>query len=131
MRVVLVAIMIVSGIASQYAPGVMERVVSVRRAGRTTATLPAGLPPVDGYVAVADCKRIGQIVWLRPEGQEHWERFLVTDCANPADGSDRWMRRNGILVEVDYQTAKRRNTIGRGIHVKLMQRVSERPYTAN
>ena len=111
---------ILSGIASQYAPGVMEGVVAVRQSGATVADLPHDLPDVDGFVAVKDCDDIGEVIWLRPAGADEWESFLVADCANPADGADLWMERNGILVEVDYNTAVRWGTVGKGINVEML-----------
>lgn len=118
----LAGIMIISGWASQYAPGVMERVIAVRQVpGRTAHDLPIDLPQVDGYVATADCNEIGTILWLRPIGQEQWESFLVADCAG-AD-SYGWMVNNNILVEVDYETAVRWDTVGRGQRIE--RRVEE------
>jgi len=122
LRPLLISIIVLTGIASQYAPGVMGRVVQVRQTGLTHASLPVGLPPVAGYVAVVDCGQIGEVVWLRPVGATTWEPFLVADCANPADGSDAWMTRNRILVEVDYNTAVRWHTVGRGIAIEMMVR---------
>lgn len=122
LKPLLISLTIITGIASQYAPGVMEQVISTRQAGLARATLPAGLPPVAGYVAVIDCSRIGEVVWLRPVGETGWEPFLVTDCANPADGSDVWMTQNGILVEVDYNTAVRWSTVSHGIAIEMMVR---------
>lgn len=120
MNALVVVAIILSGIASQYAPGVMESVISVRQSGMTAANLPGNLPDVDGFVAVKDCDRIGEILWLRPQGQRRWESFLVVDCANPADGADLWMERNNILVEVDHNTAKRWDTVGKGINVEML-----------
>lgn len=119
---ILAALVIVvhTAIASQYAPGVMERVIRVRQQpGRTAHTLPAVLPDVDGYVAVMDCSRIGSVVLLRPVGASLWERFLVTDCAGIADGGRDWMLRNGIVAEIDHATAERWDVVGIGVHVEV------------
>ena len=105
--------------ASQYSPGVMRQVVENRQAGRAYVSLPADLPAVDGHIAVADCARLGDIVYLRPAGAESWETHLVVDCAHPMDGTTEWMRDNNIAVEVSYQTAKRWDTVGRGIEVEI------------
>lgn len=111
----LLAIAIVAtGTASQYGPHVMWRNIEIRQTpGRTAHDLPPTLPDVAGYVAVVDCDRIGSLVWLRPYGGE-WERFLVADCAGVADGGRAWMQAGGVLVEVDYETAKRWDVVGRG-----------------
>ena len=116
-----------TGWASQYAPDVMERVVANRLAGCCGRYgLPLELPPVDGYVAAREPGDIGRLVWLRPVGATAWERFLVVDCAGRGDrrvsdglSGHAWMTRYNVLVEVDYQTAVRWNTVGRGIRVEL------------
>ena len=108
------------GWASQYAEGVMQRVIWNRQHGCCGQySLPATLPDVDGYVAVAERDRIGSLVWLRPVGQTNWELFLVADCAGYADGGYAWMKQNNILAEVDANTAIRWKTPGRGIQVQL------------
>ena len=96
----------------------MPRVVATRQAGLTAHDLPVQLPAVDGFVAVKDCARIGDIMYLRPAGTVHWERFMVADCSGHTSTTE-WMKRNNILVEVDYQTARRWNTIGKGIQIEV------------
>ena len=105
-----------TGIASQYAPGVMERVVRVRQAGRTARNLPHDLPAVDGFVAAERCADIGQ-VWTVMHG-ERVERMLVADCSGHAS-TTQWMRRNRILIEVDGATARRWGVVGRGAPVTV------------
>lgn len=100
------------GLASQYGPGVMERVVHHRQSGSAWVPLPQETPLVDGFIAVRDCDRLGEIVLLRPSGTEEWEQFWVVDCARPGDGTAQWMDRHGILVEVDHGTAHRWDTVG-------------------
>lgn len=46
-QLVTVIVIVASGIASQYAPGVMEGVIVTRQAGLTAHTLPDPLPDVD------------------------------------------------------------------------------------
>lgn len=104
------------GIASQYGNGVAESVIRVRQTHNVSRPLPLNLPRVDGYVAVRDCDRIGETWWLRPEGGE-WELFLVMDCAGSRETRN-WMDRNRILVEVDWETAVRWGTVGRGVKVE-------------
>ena len=115
-----VLVIICSGFASQYAPGVMDKVVYNRQNLSTAVSLPDKLPDVHGYVAAQKCGDIGKIVYLRPSNCEDcaFERFLVADCAGIADGGFDWMRRNNILFEVDYETSKRWNTVGRLIQVE-------------
>ena len=125
LRLLLSSLVFLTGTASQYAPDMMEKVVANRQAGRTAHHLPDPLPEVDGYAAVLDCEEIGSVWLVRPRGGE-WERFLVADCAGPqlrADGltGGEWMRANGVLLEVDYRTAVRWNTVGRGIGVEVLK----------
>lgn len=109
------------GWASQYAKGVMDRVLDYRV--RHGATIPE---EVDGYVAAQSCDDIGKIIYLRPLGTEAWESFYVADCAGPhlrPDGLTgyQWMIRYNILVEVDWETAVRWDTVGRGIKVEMRE----------
>jgi len=97
------------GWASQYAPGVIQQ-----RYGH----LPAQLPEVAGYVAVVECDRLGELLYIRPEGSVVWELFLVTDCSGHA-ATTAWMRNNNIPVEVDHETARRWGTVGRGMRVEI------------
>lgn len=118
---VLALSIIVTGIASQYAPGVMDKVVYNRQHLSTSFSLPGELPNVHGYVATRDCSDIGKIVYLRPVDCDdcRFEKFLVADCAGIADGGFSWMVRNNIIVEIDYESAVRLNAVGRGIRVEL------------
>lgn len=123
MHTVLVLLMI--GIASQYAPGVMERTITVRQQGHTAYTVPSDLSRYAGFVATESCKDLGDEYYLRPVGTEEWELFLVVDCSGHNSTSS-WMKRNNIIVEVDHNTAKRWNTIGRGIEIELAVMVEKR-----
>ncbi|RLI90182.1 MAG: hypothetical protein DRO89_06270, partial [Candidatus Altiarchaeales archaeon] len=98
-------------------PGVMDDVIAVRQAGATSMNLPETLPTTDGFIAVEDCSRIGEIVWMRHGGGD-WESFLVADCSGHAETTD-WMKRNGICAEVDYETAARWGVVGRGAEVDV------------
>ena len=46
------------------------------------------------------------------------ELFLVVDCSGHTETSE-WMFSNNIVAEVDYNTALRWNTVGRGIKVEI------------
>jgi len=133
--IILSLILIASGYASQYAPGVMQRVIRVRQNNLTAYSLPLTLPSVDGYVAAQDCSTIGSIVYLRQNAHSEWERFLVADCASRTSGSPRdgessytWMQRNNILFEIDHETALRWNTVGRLSTVQQALHNPERIY---
>jgi hypothetical protein len=112
----LLVLSILTGWASQYSPGIMQEVINNRQAWEQ---IPEDLSAYDGFVAVLDCAKIGDEVMLKPEHSSTWEKFLVVDCAGE-DAVD-WMQSNNILVEVDYSTAKRWNTVGNGIRVEYMQ----------
>ena len=119
---------LLSGWASQYAPNVMDRVVRVRQSGRIAMDLPTSLPAVDGFVAMEDCAMIGEIVFIRPEGESHWDSFLVADCSGHAETSA-WMERNNILVELG--DPEMYDTVGKGLEIELMlleERVGYIPY---
>jgi hypothetical protein len=121
MSAILALSIVMTGWASQYAPGVMDKVVYNRQHLSTVLSIPQKLPAVHGYVAGRYCSDIGGVVYLRPAGCDdcRFERFLVADCAGIADGGLSWMLRNNIVVEVDYATAVRWGTVGRGIQVEL------------
>ena len=109
--------------ASQYAPGVMEGVVTRRQA---RGQLPQYTSHFDGFVASRYCNDLGEIVWLRPVGSYQFEMFLVTDCAGRSDTQSaidprsgyEWMMASNIIYEVDHQTAKRWHTVGYGIKIE-------------
>lgn len=125
----LVAVAIAIGIASQYSPGVMERVVTYRQA---RDQLPQNVSRYAGFVAVPDCADIGKELWVRPSGGD-WELMLVADCASKTDSrwqdglsGYRWMVLNRVLVEVDFETAKRWDTVGRAIPVETARALYRR-----
>lgn len=99
--------------ASQYAPGVMERVVAYRN-------LRPAVVEVTGYIAVISCAELGNVWWLRPAGSSiPFEPYQVADCSGHAN-TTAWMQRNNIQVELDYPTAKRFNTVGRGLKMERL-----------
>lgn len=72
----------------------------------------------DGFVARPHAHEIGSAIWLR-YGDRDWEKFLVVDCGGIADGGQAWMLRNNVLVEVDFETARRWGIVGRGAEVEM------------
>ena len=112
-------------IASQYGPGTMEMVVENRQNGNAWVSLPVETPDVDGFIAVQDCENLGDTWYIQNPINGKWESFWIVDCARPGDGSAAWMEENNIAMEVDYQSAVRWNTVGRGIKVKWAK---ENPY---
>lgn len=110
------------GKASQYAPGVMESVVRVRQAGRTSKPLPDPIPSyVEGFVAGRECDEVGQLVEIRKPGYP-WRVMMIADC--PADdGTLPWMIGGGLFFELDYPTAALWHTVGRACPIEW------RPFT--
>lgn len=106
-----------AGWASQYSLGVMERVVKYQQ---RRERLPSDVSCFDGFVAIQSCSNVGKIYLIRPLGSLRWERFIAADCSGSATTSA-WMVRNNILVEVDYKTALRWRTVGRGIKIELLE----------
>lgn len=116
---------VVIGKASQYAPGVMERVVRTRQ---KWGQIPQDVSGYAGYVAARDCADIGRVVWLRPCGHGQWQAFLVVDCASKSDRQSdtdlrsgyEWMLSEGVLFELDGETARDWNTVGRMICIEML-----------
>jgi hypothetical protein len=113
----------VAGFASQYAEGVMSRVVRYRQ---SRGQLPQDLSAYAGAVARPECADIGDEVWLRFEGRE-WELFIVADCGSKSDAREsdglsgwEWMMQNNMLVEVGHKTAKLKDFVGRMVRVEMM-----------
>lgn len=108
-----------TGYASHYADGVMSDVIDVRR-GFGQFLYP--IDHYDGYVATMDCGLVGSEVYARPVSSKDWESFLVVDCAvrDDSDGTRTWMEINNILIEVDYDTAVRWDSVGGGIGVDVI-----------
>jgi len=117
-RLTLPILLLVTGLTSRYSPGVMQATINARiEMGQLSAHSVAAH---DGYVAVLDCGRIGDTLWIMVNDGRNWQtgelvdggrwqRVLVTDCAARQnwDGTQEWMRANNILTELDYQTAAR------------------------
>ncbi len=120
--------LVLSGTASQYAPGVMEATIQTRQNSRTAYNLPKNLPPVEGFAALAEEYYVGKIVFLRSHRVGEWEAFLVADCAGKSDwqsATDRrsgyqWMKTSGIVAEVDAATGKRWGKSWGGISVQIL-----------
>jgi len=66
---------------------------------------------VDGYAAVPNCRYIGQVLQARINGHG-MERYQVVDCSAPWDRARHI--REGLVIEVDYQSAVRNDFSRRG-----------------
>ena len=66
---------------------------------------------VDGYASVPNCRYIGQVLQARINGHD-LERYQVLDCPAPWDRARHI--REGLVIEVDYQSAVRNEFSRRG-----------------
>ena len=121
-----VMLIILVGIASQYAPGVMDKTIAIRQIpGKTAYTVPQNLSKYNGFIAMESCVELGNEYYVKPVESTTWELFLVVDCSGHSTTSD-WMKRNNIIMEVDYNTAVRWDTVGKGIPVEMAIKVNLR-----
>ena len=131
----LILVVVTTGVASQYAEGVMPGVVRTRQDGKTSMNLPSTLPIVSGYVASMYCDDIGKTVYLRPSECEdcRFERFLIADCPGSKDVF-LWMKRNGIPFELDRESVLRwgekldKDLIGKGIKIEVAMEIEAPMY---
>ena len=94
-----------SGMATYYAPGLMEQVYANR-------LLWGHVKPCQecvGLVAMLDREDVGRKVWLRYNGQIYGP-FLDVDCANPKDLE--WLARHHRVVEVSGEQAQAWGMVG-------------------
>ena len=94
-----IAILIASGKATAYAPGVMDTVVANRVEWRQID------PNIrhKGYVALLECSHIGRLIWLQ-HGLQVDGPYMVADCAASHD-RDR-LRVLGWAVDLSYELAQ-------------------------
>lgn len=96
-----------TGWASAYAPGVFEDTVRYRLDNDVWRVTPPWdwYYRTEGYVAVSDCARVGEMaILVAADGHEY--EVLIADCAG-ADGTPDWMRENAIIVELDARLWER------------------------
>lgn len=90
---------VVGGVATRYDPGVMEKVVE-NRLGWGQLDLSRGH---SGYIAVADCKLLDELVWLGwPDGSFSGPH-LVADCG--AQHDQEYLDEIGFAVDLSYPLA--------------------------
>lgn len=102
------------GYLSQYAPTMMELVISNRQ---QMGQLPWDLSGYSVFVAMESCDEVGRTKYLTWDDGSV-ERVLVTDCSGSLETSQ-WMWDNNIIAEVDYNTAYRHGFVGRIWHGTL------------
>lgn len=114
-----------SGYTSRYDDGVFESTVSVRQ---EFGQLPAMAHAAPVFLALESCDHIGEFALVRPVPDAAFELAIVADCAGDIPTVD-WMRSNGIIAEVDYDTYARwsshMTTKGMPIEVSFWPRVGE------
>jgi len=94
------AVLIASGVATSYAPGVMDTVVDNRiRYSHIDPSL-----QVRGYVALLDAVHIGRLVWIESPGGKVIGPVMVADCAAYHD-RDR-LTSLGFAVDLSYELAQ-------------------------
>ena len=94
------AVLIASGMATSYAPGVMDRVVKNRvQFGHIDGSL-----DVRGYVALLDAEHIGRLVWIESPDGKIIGPVMVADCAAQHD-YDRLVKK-GFAVDLSYELAQ-------------------------
>jgi hypothetical protein len=92
-----------SGIAKYYSPGMMRTVANNR--GMKLRS------DVHGYAAVQLCSMIGRVITASINGHKV-ERYQVLDCSAPEDVGRH--RAQGLIIEVDYASAKRNGFLRQG-----------------
>ncbi len=105
------------GYASAYAPGVFREVVYHRLENR----LWRNIPPsrwiyADGYVAVMDCSRVGEMAVMVVDEQRY--DVLIADCAG-ADGPIDRFEKMGVILEMDWELWERHKAHGVPLRVGL------------
>ena len=106
-----------TGYASAYAPGVFREVVYHRLENR----LWRNIPPsrwiyADGYVAVMDCSRVGEMAVMVVDEQRY--DVLIADCAG-ADGPIDRFEKMGVILEMDWELWEKHKAHGVPLRVGL------------
>lgn len=95
----LLAALVATGMATRYAPGVMDQVVANRQ---QWGQLLGETRPAD-CVALLSCEWLGHEVWLElPDGRIHGP-LLVVDCAAAQDQER--LEQLGFAVDLSYELA--------------------------
>jgi hypothetical protein len=84
------------GTAKYYSPGMFRTVANNRHMALRT--------DVDGYASVPNCGLIGHVVQASIN-HGRWETYQLVDCSAPKDRVRHI--RQGLVIEVDYQSAVR------------------------
>ena len=116
----------IQGRASQYAPGVMQKVIANRQ---DWGQIPQDLSKYDGFIAVQECDNIGKEYLLIHEGKSYL--VLGTDCACKTDhqydmhdttddsSGYKQMGDNNIVAGINWELAVELNAEGRIINIVI------------
>lgn len=123
--IVTLLVVLLTGRASQYSPGVMQRVVAYRQ---SIGQLPEDVSMYDGFIAVRECGDIGNAYLIRPTGTEDWSLVLAADCASKNDSQSesdprsgyQWMVDGNFHAEIGHEMALRWNCVGRIIDIEMI-----------
>jgi hypothetical protein len=114
--VIVAAVLIASGMATRYDPGIMEATVANRV---MWGHLLADTDPAE-CVALLDCDRIGDRVWLELDGKVHGP-FMVADCAARQDVAR--LAHLRFAVDLSWELAQKLGVIDRPIYgIKVWDR---------
>ena len=103
------AVLIASGMATRYAPQVMQTVVSNRV---MWGQLQEGTDPAR-CVALLDCEQIGDQVWVELDGNVHGP-LTVVDCAAKQDVAR--LAHLRFAVDLSWELAQELGVIDRPVH---------------
>lgn len=116
MSTIVAATLIASGMATRYAPDIMQTVVANRI---MWGHLPADTDPAE-CVALLDCQRVGNFVWLELDGRVHGP-FTVADCAAKQDIAR--LAHLRFAVDLSWELAQELGVVDRPRHgVKVWDR---------
>lgn len=93
------------GSLSRYDPGVMADVLHWRHSNGIPDGFDPYHPQYVGYIAVVDCRNVGREAWLTltiDYIQQPPVLVYVADCASPGTPAAKWMARERIAAEIDY-----------------------------
>jgi hypothetical protein len=95
-------VLIAEGKATRYNPGVMDRVVANRLLWRHITR--EQVKAAAGFVAVADKRHLGRMVYIEwPDGRKTGP-YLVVDCGRARDQEH--LRKIGFAVDLSYELAE-------------------------
>lgn len=69
----------------------------------------------DGFIAVADCKLVGDEAWIKVYPWKRWHHVFIFDCSGHAS-TTRWFHEAGIIGELGWYIARSLEVpVGQGV----------------